>query len=223
MRLAARRRATLPALALLAGAVIALVGSPAHADVGTGAGPVAQLNDRLEAAGQAPLLSLFATELLGTAVANGTEVGFEIETVVQRLPCPGRVYRFVATSASLDSSRSSTSEADVRIFYAALPPGIRCGFALPVDFADDGAKVTVRPVNGPMPAPSFYADAGITVESRSSCATFARLCAGTYLLSATIDDAGRWLRLVYVFAVSDTSGVAIAASRPPEVEQCPAI
>lgn len=205
---------------VLAGVVVALCAAAAFsASPESSEGPVVQLAERLEAPGQPALVSLYSTEL-DTRAAEGSEVGFEMEGVIRRLPCALRDYRFITTRASINDSTASRYEAEIHMVSASLPAGIRCGSPLPASIAEDTAKVKIWQIAAEKSGLTRYSGGPITLESLTNCATLDDLCPGRYMLTASLEGSGRPLRFVYTFAVEMTATRETGVS-PPQAQQCP--
>jgi hypothetical protein len=190
---------------------IALVNATSATSTGgTPEGPSAQITDRLEAPGhpsaQSPSAALYTTEVHATNVEEAPEGGWEMEGTIHRLPCALREYRFIATTAAIDSSQASSFETFIRVYSVNLPRGVTCGSAL----ATRGqARVEIEPVGAPASSPVRYASERITIESFRSCVTLDQACPGRYMLIVQVASGGRQIRLVYAFAV------VAPGTRPP--------
>jgi len=190
---------------------IALVNATSATPTGSAPeGPSAQITDRLEAPGQpsapSPSAALYTTEVHATNVEEASDGGWEMEGAVHRLPCALREYRFIATTAAIDSSQASFFEAFIRVYSVNLPRGVTCGSAL----ATRGqVRVEIEPIGEPASSPVRYSSERISIESFRSCVTLDRACPGRYMLIAQVASGGRQIRLVYAFAV------VAPGNRPP--------
>jgi hypothetical protein len=195
----------------------------ASADPGAGEGPVVQRAERLEAPGEPALVSLYSTEL-SEITGEGSEVGFEMEATIRRLPCARHDYRFAATSASINDSQASIYEAEVRIVSARLPRPLTCGSALAASVTEAGARVRIEPIGEENVDVTRYSGGAIAVESLTSCATLDELCPGRYKLIASLNGPGpgRRVRIVYTLSVLFVYGRAKAPGRA-EIHQCPIV
>lgn len=185
-----------------------------------GRAPIVQTLDRLETSTGESLAELYSTRLEGEAP--------EFAWGPDRLPCPSSSYYRLSTfEAQIDDSQSTAAEAAVSLLSAKLPPGMRCGESLPRGVSKIRIIVASRKASLETASPPvFYRGDGVELTSSVPCVTLARLCAGRYLLIASVEALDRpLLWFVYKFTVIDVpdgrEGRAVATfDEPSERRQC---
>jgi hypothetical protein len=178
--------------------------------------PFAQYTNILETFNGMKLAGLYVTSL-GDGASEGKQS--ELTWTLNRLPCPGKSYRFLSLGAAISSSQTSRSEALVRIITARLPRGIHCGTRTPLGLAQGSTKVTVSPTHrGATGSPSSeLASGGTEIKSFSACLLLSELCTGKFRFAVYFTSPTGELVIRYRFEVSHVRSITTTSSTAPDV------